>query len=291
MPDRYKHLVIAREPLKNDRRTRKINIQSVDRGDLQTHGNRLLGSLDTMVQQATQQITSGSGRYVLKLSYTGFLNFAHLRKHGVEFVSQEGQQTCVAFATEQSLAIFADHLQRLGLEDSELTYQQILTALDGIDNWTPEDRMSWAVQHKGFPDTDAFKLDIELWPVRVTYHPERKQLCDGFERWLQEQQIRQLDKVNLDSLLMYRVQVSLAQAALLLNHRDVRLVDLIPATGISYQQLNREIREIPDNIPSPLANAAKVSELTKWRHFVQKTSASPMVDFCSQNSIFEVPNR
>jgi len=35
----------------------------------------------------------------------------------------------------------------------------------------------------------------------------------------------------------------------------------------------------------------KDSELTKWRHFVRKTSASPMVDFCSQNSIFEVPNR
>lgn len=57
---------------------------------------------------------------------------------------------------------------------------------------------------------------------------------------------------------MYRVEVTPEQAQLLLNHRDVRLVDLIPATGISIQQLNRDINELPRNIPAPAADAARV---------------------------------
>ncbi len=84
------------------------------------------------------------------------------------------------------------------------------------------------------------------------------QLSTGFELWLQSQEISQLDKVNLDSLLLYRVEVSSEQAELLLNHRDVRLVDLIPTTGISYQQLNRDINEALGNISTPTADASKV---------------------------------
>jgi len=57
---------------------------------------------------------------------------------------------------------------------------------------------------------------------------------------------------------MYRIQVSPEKASLLLNHRDVRLVDLIPDTGISYQQLDRDINQIPINIPTPPDHASKV---------------------------------
>ncbi|MCK4508891.1 MAG: hypothetical protein KAU27_10130, partial [Desulfuromonadales bacterium] len=149
MPDSYRHLVIERELLRNNRRTRKMNIPHPNRGDLRTHGQMLFGNLDKTIQQARQEVAADPDNYVLKLNYTGALDFDHLHKHGVEFVSQEGQQMCVAFGSERGLAVFADHLQRLGLDDAELTYKQILEALDGIDNWTPEDRMSWAVQHKG----------------------------------------------------------------------------------------------------------------------------------------------
>ncbi len=174
MPDdSYRHLVIERELRRNDRRTRKINIPHPDRGDLRAHGQRLFGSLDRTIQLARQQVAAAPGSFVLKLNYTGNLDFAHLQKHGIEFVSQEGRQMCVVFGSEQGLAIFADHLQRLGLEDADLTYKQILEALDGIDNWSAEDRKSWAVQHIGFPNTETFKLDVELWPVKVVHHPDR----------------------------------------------------------------------------------------------------------------------
>lgn len=57
---------------------------------------------------------------------------------------------------------------------------------------------------------------------------------------------------------MYRVMVTPDQAQLLLNHRDVRMVDLIPATGISVQQLNRDINELPRDIPSPTIGASRI---------------------------------
>ena len=257
MPVNYKHLIIKRETLENPRRTRRPP-RFTKRDDLHAHGQKLNACFERAAKIAREQIASTQGSYVLKLRYDGPLTFESLQAHGIEFVSQEDKQLCVVFADEQGLAIFADHLARLGLDDADITYKQILEALNGIDNWTPEDRMSWAVQYKGFPVVAAFKLDVELWPVKVSHHPERIQLYEGFERWLQKQQIKWLDKVNLDSLLMYRVQVSREQAELLLNHSDVRLVDLIPATGISYQQLNRNINEVPRDLPSPAANAAKV---------------------------------
>lgn len=258
MPDSYRHLFIEKEPLRNDRRTRSINPPRTSPEDRIAHGQKLLKNLNRAIQQAQQQISGSQDNYVLKLNFSGNLDFTHLCKHGVEFISQEDKQICVVFSSEEGLAKFSDHLQKFGIDESGITYRQILEALEGIDNWTPEDRKSWALIHKGMPDSESFQLDIELWPIKTSLHPERILLCSSFENWLQENQILKLDKVNHDSLLMYRVQVSSIQADLLLNHRDVRMVDLTPATGISFQQLSRDINEIPANIPSPSIIAAKI---------------------------------
>lgn len=257
MLENYKHLVIKREILKNPRRT-KSPPRFTKRNDLAAHGQKLNGYFVTALSRAREQISSTDGQYVLKLTYDDTLTFENLSFHGVEFISQEGKQLCVVFADEQGLALFADHLLRLGGDDGNITRKQILEALNGIDNWTRKDRSSWAIENKGFPPEETFKLDVELWPVEVTHHPKRNQLCENFEHWLAEQTVSIVDKINLDSLLIYRVQVSHAQALMLLDHRDVRLVDLIPVSGISYQQLNCDIKQIPDDIAPPDDNAAKV---------------------------------
>lgn len=254
----YKHLSIAREVLDNSRRT-KSPPHFVTREDRRGHGQKLNAYFASAEGQAKKQIgSSANSPFVLKLKYEGALTFSNLSVHGLEFVSQEDKQLCVVFATEEGLAKFADHLAKLGVMDHALTYGQILQAIAGVDAWSAEDRMSWALTHIGIPDTPTFKLDVELWPVYVANHPKRILLTNAFEAWLGGQKIRKLDRINLDSLLMYRVEVTPEQAQLLLNNRDVRLVDLIPATGISVQQLNRDINELPRNIPSPAADAARV---------------------------------
>lgn len=260
MPGIYAHLEIEREPFENERRTRITNLPRPDRGDMRAHGQRLFQGLGGALQQARAQAVVEGG-YVLKLTYSGLLDFSHLNRHGIEFISQEGRGMCVVFSDERGLAVFSDHLQRLGIDDDELTYRQILEALDGIGNWTAEDRKSWAVRHNGIPETQTFNLDVELWPIGARSHPERLQKCEEFEGWLNIHQIPVVDRLNLDSLLMYRLTLTRDTTNLLLNHRDVRLVDLVPSTGICYQQLNRDIGEIPRNIPTPGVNAPKVCVL------------------------------
>lgn len=258
MPSSYKHLVFAKESLSNDRRTRPANFSTPRPADIRAHGQQLNGYFQAARAAAKQQIASFDGTYVLKIKYDGVIGFENLVAHGVEFISQEDNKLCIVFADEQGMAVFTEHLTRLGLNDADITYKNILEAINGIENWTAQDRQSWAVQNKGLPTTSTFNLNVELWPVKFAMHPERKQRCDGFEQWLASEKIDSIDKINLDSLVMYRVSVDLAQTELLLNHSDIRMVDLVPDSGISYQQLDLDINQLPRDIPSPDANAAKV---------------------------------
>lgn len=254
----YKHLSFERENLDNARRT-KNPPKFAKRGDLRGHGQKLNGYFATAAGIARQQIKSAENSpFVLKLQYDGAMTFENLQKHGLEFISQEGRQVCVVFATEQGLAVFQDHLNKLGVMGQTVSYKQILEAIEGIDAWSAEDRKSWALRNLGLPDGENFKLDVELWPHYVMNHPARIRLVTGFEKWLEESGIQTVHKLNYDSLVMYRVEATQAQADLLLNHSDVRLVDRIPQTGITYAQLNRDIAELPGNIPQPALEAARV---------------------------------
>ncbi|MCH5552547.1 S8 family peptidase [Pseudomonas syringae pv. syringae] len=254
----YKHLSFERENLDNRRRT-KNPPQFTKRGDLQGHGQKLNGFFATAAGAARKQLKSAENApFVLKIRYEGAMTFENLQKHGLEFISQEGKQVCVVFATEAGLAMFQDHLNKLGVLGQNVTYKQILEAIEGIDSWSADDRMSWALRHIGLPDAETFKLDVELWPHHVANHPTRIRLCAAFEQWLREAGITTVHKLNFDSLVMYRVEVSQKHAEQLLNHADVRLVDLIPQTGISYPQLNRDIAKLPLEIPSPAQDAARV---------------------------------
>ncbi len=67
------------------------------------------------------------------------MTFENLQKHGLEFISQEGKQVCVVFATEAGLAMFQDHLNKLGVLGQNVTYKQILEAIEGIDSWSADD--------------------------------------------------------------------------------------------------------------------------------------------------------
>jgi len=256
--EQYKHLWIEKESLSNNRRVRKMIPPRPYREDLQAHSQKLIQNLFLAIEKARKQLTSEPGSFVLKLHYTGNFNLSHLEKHGVHFVSEEDKQICIVFSDEQGLEKFKDHLSKMSLQDTGLTYKQILEALEGIENWTTEDRQSWAIRNQGFPKTDTFTLDIELWPIETTNHPTRIQLCQKFEKWLSDHQIRRIDKLNRDSLLMYRIEANQKQAEQLLNHKDIRFVDLPPKTGINYQQLNVEIQNIPINLVSPAPDSARI---------------------------------
>lgn len=256
----YEHIRIEKEQLINDRRTKNPSgFGGVSRADPAAHGQFLGTALKAAAQAAKAQPGSEDGNLVLKLSYSGSLDLGKLVKHGVEFVSQEDKTVCIVFASELGLAEFADHLGRLGLpEGQDLSYQNLLLALEGIGNWSREDRESWAVKHFGLPDSDTFKLDVELWPLGGVHSPERTTAVQRFEVWLKAQGIQQIDRINRDSLLLYRLKSTKEQAEHLLEHRDVRLVDLPPRTGITYQQMDVPVTADIAGISAPTAGAARV---------------------------------
>lgn len=260
MPGAYEHIRIEKEPLINDRRTRKpSNPGGPLRPDKAAHGRHLGNVLKQASQIAKAQPGAEDGNLVLKFSYSGTLDLGKFNKHGVEFISQEDKTVCVVFASEQGLAEFSDHLAKLGQpEGEEITYQNLLLALEGIGNWSREDRESWAIKHFGLPETATFKLDIELWPMGGEHDHERTSVVHRFEEWLRRQRIRQIDRINRDSLVLYRLEVTKAHADLLLEHRDVRMVDLPPRTGITYQQMNVPITPQMDRIVPPSREAARV---------------------------------
>ncbi len=257
MTNDFEHLRIDKEPFSNPRRSGR-KPRFAKRSDLVGHGQRLSDALAAVTQTIKQQISSRPDSYVLKLKYEDTLSFNDLIAHGVEFISQEDSHLCVVFTTEQGLATFADHLARLGLNDSDITRKQLLEALIGIDAWDAEDRKSWAVNQYGFPQECEVILDLELWPVELKDSPKRSQLIEAFEKWLVDNDIKKKDRVNLDSLLMYRVVVDKTGVEKLLNHADIRLIDLPPRSGIDYQTINRDIDSIPTGIPAPDENAPRV---------------------------------
>lgn len=255
----YEHLTIEKEPLVNDRRRITRKIPKVERDDAGAHGKKLSQELGHAIQQAKAQPGVDDGHVILKLNYTGSIDLDNLRKHGVEFISQEDKTICVVFASEQGLAKFADHLARMGVtDDDELTYKNILLALEGVDNWCREDRESWAIKHFGIPETATFILDIELWPVGTMHSPERIQELQHFERWLSVAKPRVIDRINRDSLVLFRLELNAEQANEVFEHRDVRFIDLPPRSGISYQQIALASDIDASGIPSPAQDAARV---------------------------------
>lgn len=256
----YEHIRIEKEPLINDRRTKNPSaFGGVTRPNPATHGQYLGTSLSEAAKIAKAQQGTEDGSLVLKLSYSGSLDLGKLNKHGVEFISQEDKTVCIVFASEQGLAEFADHLARLGLpEGQDLSYKNLLLALDGIGNWSREDRESWAIKHFGIPDSDTFKLDVELWPFGGVHSPERTSTVQRFEKWLKAKSVHQIDRISRDSLLLYRLKVTKEQAENLLEHKDVRLVDLPPRTGITYQQMDVPVTSHIDGISPPPSGAARI---------------------------------
>ena len=94
----YEHIRIEKEPLINDRRTKKPSaFGGISRPNPAAHGQFLGTALRGAAQVAKAQPGAEDGNLVLKLSYSGSLDLGKLNKHGVEFVSKEDKTVCIVF--------------------------------------------------------------------------------------------------------------------------------------------------------------------------------------------------
>jgi hypothetical protein len=247
----YPHLRIEREQPINQKRPGqppRIKVPT----DVTAHARGLKQSLTTAIEEARKDLGGFDDRPLFKLK-VGTLPPEQIEQGfpGIEVVSQEDGGYALAFADKRALDEFEARLSQLA-DGQTPKYANILYALEAFDHWRPEDRMGWALKRDGLPREGEFVLDIELWPL--ARRDERDVMLASFGAWLSHERVQVLDRVTLGDYLAYRLRVTPKMGEYLLNHRDVRSVDLPPKLGLELGVLQLDIQDVhqappPDNAP------------------------------------------
>lgn len=255
----YQHLRLGREIIVNERHPRS-GFQSKKIEDPKAHGERLQQYFENAkLHEFNQDIGGYDERKILKISLSDGQNIAPQFNQipGIEILSQEDKLVVLIFSDESGLAEFERRIVALAT-DGTVVRKELLYLIDNFSRWTPEDRTGAALQAQGFPIDAMFTLDVELWPQERS--DRRTQMVSAFEQWLQDNQVEQLDKITQPSLVMFRVRCTQVQAQQMLEHRDVRTVDLPPKFGVSVALLSTDINQITPIDPPP-ENAPKIAVL------------------------------
>jgi hypothetical protein len=248
MAEDFPHLALQRETpvtAKRPGQPPRFNIPDDARG----HSLRLLEDLTSSREQCEGDEGGFDDRKLIKFTVDKGFNPDDIQKISptIEFVSQEQETVVIGFASDAALADFEKRLSTMAKGES-VTNKQVFYALRGLDGWRPEDRKGWALKTMGFPETDEFLLDVELWPLED--HPDKRTLEDAtFRTWLSNKGIEKKDKVIQPGLMLYRVLCTIDQAELLLRNRDVRCVDLPPNFRLERSAIFQDLGNLPDLQP------------------------------------------
>lgn len=256
MAGAYPHLSFSKEVPLNPRRSNGFGKQTKC-DNPQEHGKKLQKQVVSFQEAISNQVGGDSSRNLIQIKLVEKINFEDITRHGISIIAQQDDTVYLAFADENQLNEFNSRLAML-VEGEYVTYPHLLYAIDKIDAWSAEDRKSWALEHFGFPQEELFRLDIELWPVGSVPSAVRDKLIADFKIWLASENITSLDSLSRDSLVMFRVEVTLQQADKLLNHKDVRQVDLPPRAGVEFSQLNIDVNDIPLKLNDLPENASLI---------------------------------
>jgi hypothetical protein len=246
----YEHLPLPAEPDRTERHRPpgfpRVSIPS----DKRAFGAALGRKLQVARERLDQDISGYDERRVLKIRLRDGEALPDLEAiPGIEILSQESKELVLTCASSAGLETLESRLATLA-QDGQVTRQQVLYALEDFDRWTPDDRTGRALGTQGYPDTEPFMLDAELWPEE--HADRRRDKLENFGSWLQQVQIERLDTLNQPSLVMVRLRCTKAQAErLLLNHRDVRTLDLPPRYGLSINSLLTDLNAIEPLQPPP----------------------------------------
>ena len=243
------HLELMREEPTPSRRSPPRLIRREPPENPLSHAAALRDSLRVARDATSADLGGYDERLLIKITLTKKEtpeDIAHAAE-GIEVVSQEEGTVILAFATAEQLETFEAKLSTMAA-GRPVTYENLIYALGGFDRWTPDDRTGWALQRHGFPESEPYIIDVELWPVAARGAASR--LRDAFETWMSARASEILDSVKQPYLTVYRIRCGDSLIQDLLNHRDVRTVDLPPRVGLELALAFTPIQEL-DDVPEP----------------------------------------
>ena len=249
----HPHLELRREEPVTQRRPRSGFGRTEPPENPRRHGEILGAGLRAARAAAEEDLGGYDERRLIKIELKDKVSPEEITKaaSGIQIVSQEDGRLILAFAAEEQLDAFEARLASLAA-GHHVTYRNLLYALQGFDHWTPDDRTGWALRSDGFPDEEPFVIDAELWPLDRGNDLARSRAA--FESWVAENGGQIIDAVRQPYLTLYRIRCTRMLAKDLLRHRDVRLVDLPPRTGLERALIFTDVQELGE-VPAPPENA------------------------------------
>ena len=249
----HPHLELRREEPITERRPRRGFAPVKPPDDPRRHGDNLRTNLRAARAAAEKDLGGYDERRLIKIELKDKVSPEEIERaaSGIQIVSQEEGKLILAFAAAGQLDAFEAKLASLAA-GGDVTYRNLLYALQGFDRWTPDDRTGWALKNDGFPDVEPFLLDVELWPIERGNDSTR--LRAAFENWVATNGGQVVDAVRKPHLTLYRIRCNRALADDLLRHRDARLVDLPPRIGLERAVVSTDVQDL-DESPAPPEDA------------------------------------
>jgi hypothetical protein len=224
--------------------------------DPPAHARKLLEGLARTAE--AQRVAPGfDPRLMLKLEVEGITPELLESIPGLQLVSQEAKTVSVVFVSSAAKAEFERRLRMLTRGQTP-TRVDVLFAIKGVEGWQREDRLGWALRVEGFPETAAFLLDVELWPLERG--DERNTMLSSFTRWAQARQMEVVDTLLSETVVLARVRTTTAGAEELLAYRDVRMVELPPRLHLDLDLVGVPLQQLPP-VEAPPVNAPRVAVL------------------------------
>jgi hypothetical protein len=255
----YEHIKISRDEPIRERHPRTYIPPNIRPADLPAFVTNIRASLAQAKQQAlTEDVGGFDTRLLLKVNVReGLMAPALGDIPGITVVSQEEKSVVLAFATTVGLAEFESRLVSL-TQSGKATREAILFAIQSFDRWTPENRKGAALVEHGLPNRPEFFLDVELWPMENPR--ERTRILAVFISWAEAHGFVEHDQLSQPSLILVRLRANATNVDLLLNHRDIRTVDLPPRMGLAFDLLTADVNQFP-LVPAPPDNAPRIAVL------------------------------
>lgn len=247
MPQEYKHLQIRRLEPVNMRRRGGGFPRIEPPNDTVEHARGLQNRIREVEEAAKNEEPGFDPRLLMKIDAPLVKPEDFESIEGLRVVSQEQKSLLVLFASREGLEEFKRRLDEV-VHGRTPVRKEILYAIKGIDGWSKEDRIGPALRKEGYSEDQAFVVDAELWALES--RQERSQMLQYFEQWCFSRKIGILDRLNQDSVIMYRLKVTADSLEKLLHLRDVRMIDLPPRFQMDLSMVHTPLSTLPQ-IASP----------------------------------------